>query len=296
VGAQAAVEFDGLTKHFGAVRALEHLDLEVREGEVLGYLGPNGAGKTTTIRLLLDHIRPTSGTARMFGVPIGSPAARRSVGYLPADLLLDPTYTAAEVFEFTAALHGAGDLGVAGALAARFELDTSRPVGELSTGNRRKVGIVRAFMLRPRLLLLDEPTSGLDPLLQHEFQQLLREAVRDGATVLLSSHVLPEVETLADRVAIMKRGRLVTVSTIDELRRHARQRIDLHLASSADPSPFRALPGVTEATAIDHTVRLVVEGGVDAVVKAAAQLEVLRVVTHDADLEDVFLSYYRDGT
>ena len=180
-------------------------------------------------------------------------------------------------------------------LCERFGLDPNRPVGELSTGNRRKIGLVQAFMSRPDLLLLDEPTSGLDPLLQHEFNALVREMAAAGATVLLSSHVLPEVEALAGRVGIIRRGRLVAVAGVEELRQTARQRLDLHVAGAVgdgDLARFRDVPEVAEVSVQAGVVHLVVVGSVDRVIKAAAALEVQRIVSYDADLEDVFLRYY----
>ena len=289
------VRTEGLTKHFGEIKALVDLDLVVGRGEVFGYLGPNGAGKTTTLRLLLDFLRPTRGRCALLGGSGADPEIRRRVGYLPGDLHLDPTYRAADVIELFGRLRGGLDHTWVDELLERFQLDPSRPSGELSTGNRRKLGLVQAFMGRPELLLLDEPTSGLDPLLQQEFNALVRQQCAEGATVVLSSHVLPEVEALADRVGILRRGRLVAVAGVDELRLQARQRIDLHVAGTADATPFRALPEVVEAVAGASVVSLVVEGSVDRVVKAAAALEVRRVVTHEADLEDVFLRYYQPG-
>jgi ABC-2 type transport system ATP-binding protein len=219
---------------------------------------------------------------------------RRRIGYLPGDLRLDPRYTATEVIAFFGALRGGVDEAVVNQLLERFDLDPNRPVRELSTGNRRKVGIVAAFAHRPDLLILDEPTAGLDPLLQYEFQQLLRQAVDGGATVFLSSHILPEVEVLADRVGILRRGQLVAVAGVDELRAQARQRIDFHVAGTVDAAVFAGLPEVVSLTTADGLVQVVVEGSVDRVLKAAAGLEVRRIVTHEADLEEVFLGYYRD--
>src|SRR5258705_5570056 len=224
-----AIEAVGLTKRFGELVALDGLDLIVEEGEVLGYLGPNGAGKTTTIRLLLDFLRPTSGAVRVLGRPSTDVELRRRIGYLPADVALDRGYTGNDLFEFFGDLRGVADLSRAHELCERFALDPTRKIGELSTGNRRKVAIVQAFMHRPDLLVLDEPTSGLDPLLQDQFHRLVREEIARGATVFLSSHVLPEVEQLAQRVAILRAGKLVTVTSLDELRSRARQRIELHL-------------------------------------------------------------------
>ena len=287
------IETRQLTKRFGTLTAVDGLDLEVRRGEVFGYLGPNGAGKTTTIRLCLDFLRPTTGSLRVLDGTGRDPAVRRRIGYLPGDLRLDPRYTAGDVLEFYGALRGGLNGALAQELLERFDLDPTRPVGELSTGNRRKVGIVQAFAHRPELLILDEPTSGLDPLLQHEFQQVLRRAVSEGATVFLSSHVLPEVEALADRVGILRQGHLVAVAGIGELQAQARQRIDFHVAPPADPSVFAGIPEVVSAEAVDGVIHVVVEGSVERVIKAAARLEVHRLVTHDADLEDVFLRYYQ---
>jgi ABC-2 type transport system ATP-binding protein len=291
---QSVIRTQGLTKHFGPVRALEDLDLAVERGEVFGYLGPNGAGKTTTIRLLLDFIRPTRGHATVLGGSGADPQVRARIGYLPADLHVDPRYTTTDLLDFYGRLRGGHDPRWVATLLERFDLDPGRPVGELSTGNRRKVGIVQAVAHRPELLVLDEPSSGLDPLLQHQFQLLIRELVGEGATVFLSSHVLPEVEVLARRVAILRLGRLVTVAAVDELRTKARQRIDLHVAGPADPTSFLSVPGVVEVNGGDGTLHLIVEGSADGVIKAAARLEVVRIVTHEADLEDVFLSYYQE--
>jgi ABC-2 type transport system ATP-binding protein len=291
----AVIRARGLTKRFGALVAVDGLDLEVAHGEVFGYLGPNGAGKTTTIRLLLDFLRPTAGDAEVLGARGADPAVRGRIGYLPGELQLDPRYTAADVVAFYGALRGGVDHAVVARLYERFDLDPRRPVGELSTGNRRKVGIVQAFMHRPELLILDEPTSGLDPLLQHEVHGLLQESVRDGATVFLSSHVLPEVEALASRLAILRSGRLLTVATIDELRAQARSRIELHLRDSVDPQVLARVPGVVEATGADGVLHVVVEGSVDPLIKVAARYEVQRIVTHDTDLEDVFLALYAKG-
>ena len=285
-----------LSKRFGNLTALDRLDLVVNRGEVFGYLGPNGAGKTTTIRLLLDALRPTDGNVAVLGRAPRDPATRARVGCLPAEFRVDSRYCANDLLEFFGALRGGLDRSYAGRLCERFGLDPTRPARELSTGNRRKIGVVQAFVHRPELLVLDEPTSGLDPLLQHAFHELVQETVADGATVFLSSHVLPEVEALADRVGILRRGQLVDIATVDELRSRARQRIDLHVEGHgrAAAAVFDAVEGVVSSTADGSVVHLVVEGSVDSALKAAAQLTVVRIVTLDTDLEDIFLAYYRD--
>jgi ABC-2 type transport system ATP-binding protein len=291
---QPAIQAVALAKRFGSVQALRDLDLEVQPGEVFGYLGPNGAGKTTTIRLLLDFIRPTSGRIEVLGGSGADPAVRRRIGYLPAELPVDRRWTAQDLIDFYGKLRDGVDAGWVKELLDRFDLDPHRRVGELSTGNRRKIGIIQAVIHRPELLVLDEPSSGLDPLLQYEFQLLIRELAGAGATVFLSSHVLPEVEALACRVAILRRGELVAVAGVEELRQQARQRIELRLARPADATWFAGVPGVVEAQADDTRIRLVVEGPVGPALQAAAGLEVQRIVTHEADLEDVFLSYYQE--
>ena len=289
----AAVRTLGLTKRFGALTAVDALDLEVRRGEVFGFLGPNGAGKTTTIRMLLDTLRPTSGTAEVLGGAPGDPAVRAGIGFLPADLHLDPRHRVADALDYFGALRGGFAPGAVRALLDRFDLDPGRRVGDLSTGNKRKVGVVQAFAHRPELLILDEPTSGLDPLLQHELLTLVEEQVADGVTVFLSSHVLPEVERVADRVGILRQGALVSLGAIDDLRSRTRHRLELHLAAPVDADIFSAIDGVVSAEAYGNVVSLLVEGSVDAVVKCAARYTVERLVSHEADLEDAFLDLYR---
>jgi ABC-2 type transport system ATP-binding protein len=294
-GIGAVVRAEGLTKHFGDLVALDHLDLVIERGEVFGYLGPNGAGKTTTIRLLLDALRPTAGRVTVLGQPSGNVQVRGRIGALPAELHFDPRHTALDVLEFFGALRGGLDRRRADTLCQRFDLDPTRPISELSTGNRRKVGVVQAFVHRPELLVLDEPTSGLDPILQHEFHALVREAVAGGATVFLSSHVLPEVEALADRVGILRSGQLVDIATVDELRARARQRWQVHVEGdpAAAAMSLRTAPGVTSAVVDGQAIHVEIQGSVDAAVKACAALTVQRLVTLDTDLEDTFLAYYR---
>jgi ABC-2 type transport system ATP-binding protein len=288
------VEARGLTKRFGPLVAVDSLDLEVRRGEVFGYLGPNGAGKTTTIRMLLDFIRPSVGTYSVLGGSWADPDVRRRVGYMPAELRFDARYTTLELIDFYGALRGRIDKEWLDELLYRFDLDPTRRIGQLSTGNRRKVAIVQAFMHLPELLILDEPTTGLDPLLQQEFHILVRDMIQAGSTVFLSSHVLPEVEVLADRVAILRRGKLVTVAKVHELQRRARQRIELHVSGPASVRAFEQLQNVIDASRTGNLIGILVEGPVDAVIKEAAKINVRRIVTRESDLEDVFLDYYRE--
>lgn len=290
------IRTEGLSKRYGASRlALDRLDLSVRRGEVFGFLGPNGAGKSTTMRLLLDLIHPTGGTATIFGLDChrDSLAIRRRISYLPGDLRL-PAREIARAFLVNAAwLHGSVAPGRIVALAERLQLDLSRPMGKLSRGNRQKVGLILAFMADPDLLILDEPTSGLDPLVQRTFQEMVLDARQNGQTVFLSSHTLPEVERIADRVAILKAGRLVTVDSMREIRERALHRIDIQFAARPDPDAFRHLAGVRDVSDMGDTLAITVAGSMDDVVKEAARHTVRSVNTHDTDLEEIFMDLYR---
>ena len=290
----AVIELDGLTKHYGSARGIVDVDLEVNEGEVFGFLGPNGAGKTTTIRLVLDLIRPSSGTARVFSLDARRDATliHGRTGYMPGELALYNGLTGAEMLRYAANLRGGVDWGFVEGLAQRLDCDLSRPIGKLSTGNKHKVGLIHALMHRPELLILDEPTSGLDPIVQQEFHRLLDEVRADGRTVFLSSHILPEVEAVCDRVGIIREGRLVTVQQVEALKESALNDLEFHFATEVPADEFASLPGVREVTAEGTVVRCTVVGSVDAVVKAAARHEVLDVISHELNLEQVFLGYY----
>jgi ABC-2 type transport system ATP-binding protein len=295
VSDRPAIATSGLSKDYGSGRGLFGLDLEVREGEIFGFLGPNGAGKSTTMRLLLDLIRPSSGSAEILGLDTikDSLAIRRRVGFLPGDLAMYPKVTGRAMLDYLGGLRGGVDERVRDALVDRFDADLDRPLRELSTGNRQKLGLVQAFMHEPELLILDEPIAGLDPLVQQSFHALLGEVSAQGRTVFLSSHTLSEVERVTHRLAILRRGRLVVVDSLENLRKVAVQRLELEFGAPVSADEFRALPGVTEVTAEESTVTVAFEGSADAVVKAAAAHEVLAVRTHADDLEDIFLRYYQ---
>jgi ABC-2 type transport system ATP-binding protein len=293
--ASPVIATSGLSKDYGAGRGLFGLDLEVERGEVFGFLGPNGAGKSTTMRLLVDLIRPTSGSARVLGLDTvkDSLEIRRRVGFLPGDLALYPKLTGRAVLDYLAELRGGVDPRTRDALVERFGADIDRPVRQLSTGNRQKLGLVQAFMHEPELLILDEPIAGLDPLVQQSFHALLGEVSAQGRTVFLSSHTLSEVERVTHRLAILRQGRLVVVDSLENLRKVAVQRLEIEFAQPVDPGEFRALPGVTEVDGGGRTVTVGFEGSADAVVKAAAAHEVLAIRPREEDLEDIFLHYYR---
>ena len=292
----AALRTRGLTKFYGDQRGIEDLDLTVRAEEVFGFLGPNGAGKTTTIRMLLGLLRPTRGDAVILGEPLrfGPVGMRAEIGYLPGDLALYERMTGEQLLDYVARLRGGVPPRRYRSLAERLALDLSRRVGDLSRGNRQKVGVVQAFMHWPRLLILDEPTSGLDPLVQREFQALVREAVDFGATVFLSSHVLTEVEQLADRVAIVNDGRLVVVDTVDGLREKATKRVELDFPTTP-PSDLATAAGVRGVEVRGDTAVCTVAGPVGALLAVAVAHGVVDVHTHDPDLEDAFLGYVTGG-
>ena len=285
-----------LVKDYGAVRALAGVDLEITRGEVFGFLGPNGAGKSTTIRILLNLLRPTSGTAEVFGAAPSEagPQLRARIGYLPGELAMAGGRTAGALLDALADLRGGAGREQVAPLAERFGLDLDRPIRGLSKGNKQKVGVVQAVMHRPELLILDEPTSGLDPLLQREFLDLVLESRDAGATVFMSSHVLHEVEAVADRVAIIRRGRIVDVDDIAVLRRNAGQRVRFDFAEAVPAGTFVGLAGVSDVELDGTTLRCILRGEPDALLKVAAGHRVLRWSATDRDLDDLFLDFYRD--
>jgi ABC-2 type transport system ATP-binding protein len=282
----------------GRTRALDGLDLTVRRGEVFGFLGPNGAGKTTAIRLLLDLLRPTSGTVRVFGVDprVAGTAGRRRLGYLPGDVRIGAQQTARELLMHLAHLRGGVPSGRIDALAERLALDLDLVIRTLSKGNRQKVGLIQAFMHEPELLILDEPTSGLDPLFQREFLSMVREAAASGRTVFMSSHVLSEVQQVADRAGIIRDGRLVAVESVEVLRERAIRRIEVHFAHDVAADAFAGVAGLEEVRIEGRVLRAHLSGNADALVKAAARHEVVSFVAAESDLEALFFTYYaREG-
>jgi len=292
----AVIETSGLTKLYGESPGIIDLDLEVREGEIFGFLGPNGAGKSTTIRTLLNFLMPTSGSGSVFGLDIvkDSVEIRRRTGYLPGDLAMYDRMTAREFLLYFSNLRKIDTTARVADLSERFDLDLDRPIKDYSTGNRQKVGLVNALMHDADLLILDEPTSGLDPLMQQEFQEVLEEVRAGGRTVFLSSHVLPEVERLADRVGIVRDQRLITVDSVEAFKGMSKATVTIRFAGLVDPGAYTSLDSVTEVDTRNggDTLVLTVEGSVDSVIKMAAGEEVLSISTRAHDLEDVFLSFY----
>ncbi len=290
----AIIETEKLTKYYGSHRGILEVDLSISEGEIFGFLGPNGAGKTTTIRVLLDLIRPTSGTARVFGIESSADpvAIHRRIGYIPGEFTLYDRLTGGQTLEYFANLRGGVDKAYQAALIERFEVDPSRRFREYSKGNKQKIGVIIALQHRPEMLILDEPTAGLDPLVQQTFFATLREAVADGATVFLSSHILSEVEKSCDRVAIIREGRLAKVDTVEGLRDLAHHQVELRFAGAVPKAEFEALPGVSEVVGDDHGLRMRVSGPITPVVQAAARYELLDFVSREPSLEETFLAQY----
>jgi ABC-2 type transport system ATP-binding protein len=296
--AELVVRTEGLCKSFGSTRALDDVSLSVRRGEVFAYLGPNGAGKTTTIRVLLGMLRPTAGRAAVFGLDswTDSVVIHRQVGYVPGEVTFWDRMTVLELLTFLASLRGTRDLSYARVLSDRLDLDLARVVTTMSKGNRQKVAIVQALMTRPELLVLDEPTSGLDPLVQQQVHDLLREHVDGGGTVLLSSHVLSEVQRIADRVGIIRSGRLVAVERLDDLRAKSLHSVSVRFDAPVDAEPFRRLEGVRDVTVQGTVLTLgATQGALDAVVKQSARHTVLDLSCEEASLEEMFLAYYGPG-
>ena len=286
-----AIATHDLTKHFGPVVALEGMDLEVRCGETFGFLGPNGAGKSTTVRLLLNLIGATRGTAKIMGVPVGdAERAHRHVGYVAGDVAFWPQLTGTETLDLLGNLSRNVDTPYRAELIERLQLDPSKRVRSYSKGNRQKIALVSAFMTRPDVLMLDEPTSGLDPLMEAQFQAIAREAASRGQTVFLSSHILDEVEDLCDRVGILRNGRLIEVATLDDLRRLHTTVVEVALDG---PFPvFDDVPGVIGVDLIPGGARLSVTGSPAALLTRLASLPVQRLRTDEPSLEEIFLTYY----
>ena len=290
------IQTNGLTKSYGHNRGIINVTFSVAEGEVFGFLGPNGAGKTTTMRTLMGLLHASSGTATIGGLDCWSQSTevKKLVGYLPGELSLDPTLTGAQILTYLSNLRGGGDPKYVSQLCDRLGLDPRKRFREYSHGNKQKVGLVQAFMHRPRLIILDEPTSGLDPLNQQEFYAMVKEVRDDGRTVFLSSHILPEVEQTCNRVGIIREGQLVTVDAVTKLRDLKQHVVEITFPETPQTSWFGGI-----ATARDvrldgdnHTIHLTTSGELGPIIQVAAQHQATNISTTEPSLEEVFLRYY----
>ncbi len=295
--ARSAIHTVGLTKYYGRHLGIEDVNLDVCEGEVFGFLGPNGAGKSTTIRTILDEIRPTSGSATILGLDAHADAVeiRRNIGYIPGDLALYPNLTGMDTLQYFANMRGGVDWSYVDELSDRLDSDLSRKVGDLSTGNRQKVGVIQAFMHRPDLLIMDEPTAGLDPLMQREFQKMVSEVATEGRTVFLSSHTLSEVQRVADRVGIIRNGRLITVESVADLRSKSMREVEFVLDTQADPAVFEAVEGVRNVVVAGSHAEMSFGGDMGELLTTVTErYGVADIKTTEADLEEIFLTYYHE--
>ena len=290
------IDVAGLTKSYGSKRGITDVSFQVEEGEVFGFLGPNGAGKTTTIRTLMALLKADSGSARIADMDVWqqSVALKRIIGYAPGEPAFDPNLTGGQILEYFGHLRGGVDQAFLKQLIQRVDFDPTRKFRQYSSGNKRKLALIQAFMHRPRVLILDEPTNGLDPLNQQEFAHMVREVREDGRTVFLSSHILSEVEQMCNRVGIIREGQLVRIGGVAELKDIQRHEVLITFASTVPADAFKGLDGVeqVEALADGRTLRLTVSGGLDAIVKVAARYPVVTLTSQEPSLEDIFLRYY----
>jgi ABC-2 type transport system ATP-binding protein len=287
-----AIRTEGLTKRYAGVAALDHLDLEVAQGEVAGYLGPNGAGKTTTIRLLLGLIRPTQGRSEIFGLdcqrqPVD---AHRRLAFVPGEANLWPSLTGAETLHLLGRVQGETDESYRDELIARFDLDPTKKVRAYSKGNRQKVILIGALMVRPDLLVLDEPTGGLDPIMEQAFRRCIHEARDRGQTVFLSSHIMSEVEALCDRIGILREGKLIEMGTLAQMRHLSALTVEATF-DGAIPDLSR-VPGVTSVETDGPMVRCHVQGPVEPLLRVLAAAGVTRLLSREPSLEELFLAQY----
>ena len=286
-----AISLEKLTKNYGSTRGITEVTFDVNAGEVMGFLGPNGAGKTTAIRTLLGLIKATSGNATILGknALVPNVELRRKIGYLPGIAATYDRYSALKYLDFLAHMRGLKLESAIRKLARRLDLDINEHIHDLSKGNRQKVSVIQAFMHSPEVLFLDEPTSGLDPLVQREFEKILDEARDRGAAIILSSHVLSEVEHLADRIAIINQGAIVIVDEISTLKSKARRRIDLFFDQKISKNDFSKVPNIKEIEVEDGSLHCVVTGSEHELLKRAVELGVSEVRTQESSLEEIFL-------
>lgn len=295
--AKTIIQTDKLTKFYGKNRGIEDLSLEIAEGEIFGFLGPNGAGKSTTIKLLLNFIKPSSGSAKIFGLDPTTDIVdiNHNIGYLPGEVHMYEQLSAQNHLNFQAKLHNNVSWEYVRELQDRLQANFHKPIKALSHGNKQKIALIGALMQKPKLLILDEPTTGLDPLMQQEFYKIIEEVNKAGTTVFVSSHILPEIERLCDRVAIIREGKLVITEEISHLKQKATRPVEVTFASTPDKKDFEKISEVKKLIVDDKTLHCEIQGSYDAFVKALAKYEVVNFLTSEPNLEQIFLGYYKGG-
>jgi ABC-2 type transport system ATP-binding protein len=290
------IEITQLRKTYGSIQAVKGISMSVEQGEIFGFLGPNGAGKTTTIRCMLDVIRPTAGSIRVLGLDAqhDTMALHQCIGYLPGDVRLPGDMTGRQVINYFSRLQGREPVLLA-KLVQRFDVELKRPLRSYSKGMRQKIGVVLAFMCDPNVLILDEPTSGLDPLLQRTFNEFLLEEQARGKTIFMSSHIMSDVEKVCQRVAVIRRGELVTVEKVETLRQKAGQRIIVEFGDQVMAEDLARIPGVSNVGTTNGAYHFNIGGSMDPLIKALSQHEVIRLQAEEAPLEEVFLKFYEES-
>ncbi len=289
---ESIIQIQGLSKVYSGVAALEPLDLELKKGEVLGYLGPNGAGKTTTIRLLLGLIRPTSGSATLFGLDSqkNKIEIHKRLAYVPGETMLWPSLTGAETLHLLGQLHGSVDDDYKKVLIERFQFEPNKKVRTYSKGNKQKISLIAAFMTRAELLILDEPTSGLDPLMEQAFRTCVEEAKANGQTIFLSSHILSEVEALCDRVAILRAGKLIEVGTLEQMRHLSA--LTIQAVFKKTPPKVSHLAGVSNVVVAGNQLTCQVRGPIAELLAIIAAAKPETLISSEPSLEELFLALY----
>jgi ABC-2 type transport system ATP-binding protein len=292
---EPAIVIESLAKSYGKVQAVRGISMSVERGEIFGFLGPNGAGKTTTIRCMLDVIRPTTGAIRVLGLDAqrDGRAMHQHIGYLPGDVRLPGRMTGKQIINYFANLQGREPV-LLNKLVERFDVEMKRPLKGYSKGMRQKIGIVLAFMCDPDVLILDEPTSGLDPLLQKIFNEFLLEEQARGKTIFMSSHIMSDVEKICQRVAVIRKGELVTVEAVEALREKAGQQITVEFGNAVSEQELARIPGVSMLTKTNGSYHFNISGSMDPLIKALSQHEVIRLNSQEAPLEEVFLKFYEE--